>query len=525
MNKSKYNYASNEHALQLIKQAKSRQMIDHVGAQYMESKGVLVFAKQVGSNIALIRSSGQVEFVKPDIDRIIPTRSNFTLDGLARFARGENVSLGCAAEELAALLDRHMVFPANWQPKIVALWIVGTYMHMMFAFYGYIHATSASRRCGKSTLLEIISETGYNATPVSASPTPAFVFRDSDMNNATLIFDEAEHLAQTNNPEASYMTTLLNVGFKRGASVPRVIDASENQIKDFNAYGPKALASIKSLAGTTEDRTIKITLLRKPVSLRLPRFDSHKSAAQLAKLRDDLHIAVLRSAPDVLACYHATESLPIPVYLDDRARDILEPLFAIAQVVDKQNQNDHYTSALISASADIAKSRDGDDYEERKIRAAIKVLMEVTADGAAYLTSEKLLETFTGQGDSDLKYVKTVAQAQKLARSLGFESASHRVLGLDKPLRCYKIDRSAVTDIAERYASDETRTFDITGCNAEGEPQSPSPATDVTDVTPVTPDLGNIYSDREILQMWHENAKPYKPLLEKLKPGEILEIA
>jgi hypothetical protein len=54
--------------------------------------------------------------------------------------------------------------------------VVGTFLHVTFAFFGYLHITSASKRCGKSLLLELLSYVCFNATRTATDPSPAFIF-------------------------------------------------------------------------------------------------------------------------------------------------------------------------------------------------------------------------------------------------------------------------------------------------------------------------------------------------------------
>ena len=56
----------------------------------------------------------------------------------------------------------------------------------------------------------------------------------------------------------------------------------------------------------------------------------------LARLRDDLHLVALEHASNVVAWYDCAEELPIPDQVDDRLRDILELLFAIAAAADAE---------------------------------------------------------------------------------------------------------------------------------------------------------------------------------------------
>src|SRR5439155_8786866 len=95
--------------------------------------------------------------------------------------------------ELVALLERHLVWPHPAIPWLVALWVVGTYMFEIFTYFPYLVLQSVEKRAGKTLLLEILAELGWNAV-LSAMPSAAVLFRDTHMNATTALIDEAEHL-------------------------------------------------------------------------------------------------------------------------------------------------------------------------------------------------------------------------------------------------------------------------------------------------------------------------------------------
>jgi hypothetical protein len=100
------------------------------------------------------------------------------------------------------------------------LWVVGTFLHVTFAFFGYLHITSASKHCGKSLLLEVLSYICFNATRTATDPSPASSFREVERNCGTQIFDEIERLTDADRRSRAALMAILNAGFKRDARVP-----------------------------------------------------------------------------------------------------------------------------------------------------------------------------------------------------------------------------------------------------------------------------------------------------------------
>src|SRR5262249_3953262 len=124
------------------------------------------------------------------------------------------------------------------------------------------------------------------------------------------------------------MRGILNSGHtKTAAHVIRNVEINgEHKPRRFSTWAPKAIATIRSLADTLEDRAIVVQLQRKP------------KAASVARLRkrDSEQFATLRRKAARWATDHfdkLTDPDPaIPEALNDRATDNWRPLIAIADL-------------------------------------------------------------------------------------------------------------------------------------------------------------------------------------------------
>src|SRR5258708_3702871 len=124
------------------------------------------------------------------------------------------------------------------------------------------------------------------------------------------------------------MRGILNSGHtKAAAHVIRNVEVNgEYKPRRFSTWAPKAIATIRTLADTLEDRAIVVQLQRKP------------KAATVARLRkrDSEEFAILRRqaarwAHDNFSSL--TDPEPgIPEVLNDRAADNWRPLLAIADL-------------------------------------------------------------------------------------------------------------------------------------------------------------------------------------------------
>ena len=140
------------------------------------------------------------------------------------------------------------------------------------------------------------------------------------------------------------------------------------------------LAGINRLSTTLADRSFRIILIRKRGDERLERFSPKQQGNELNRLRDDLHLAALQHAKEIANAFDRAEHFPIPAETDDPLRDILEPLFAIAQVAGRSHGNG-YTEAVVEAARQVANIRADDDSDDAGLPAALRPLKALERPG------------------------------------------------------------------------------------------------------------------------------------------------
>lgn len=232
-------------------------------------------------------------------------------------------------DEVASVLGRFVVFPSEHEAITVALFITHTYLTEAADFSPYLHVTSAERRSGKTTLIELISELAAHPF-LAASASPAAIYRglNSDDIRRTLILDEVDTIfvGRKSSDVAEALRQVLNAGTRRGSALVRRSN-ERGGLESFDVFGPKVLAGIGDLPETLRDRAIRIRLKRK-----LP-----TETVDRARYRD-LHAAALPVKERIAAW---TESIgdnlggrepELPSALSDRMQDAWEPLVALADV-------------------------------------------------------------------------------------------------------------------------------------------------------------------------------------------------
>ena len=221
---------------------------------------------------------------------------------------------------LASAIRRHVIMPASGADA-VALWIAHTWVATKFDHTPRLGVTSPVKKCGKSTLMEILRLTcrrTLKADNISASG----VFRTVEaLRPLTLLIDEADSFLGENEG----LRGVLNSGFERSGTAIRVTEVKgEQQPLQFSTFAPCALAAIGDLPPTLADRSVPIRMIRKTAGETVHKLRTGQFRADLA----DLARKAARWAGDNMAAL-ATDPA-IPDAMGDREGDISVPLLAIA---------------------------------------------------------------------------------------------------------------------------------------------------------------------------------------------------
>src|SRR5262245_4997227 len=92
--------------------------------------------------------------------------------------------------ELREVFSRHVVLP-KWGPEMLALWTVHTYAWQLREVTTYVGVSSPEKRCGKTTLLGLLSKL-VNRPLAAANISPPAMFRVIEEAEPTLLIDEAD---------------------------------------------------------------------------------------------------------------------------------------------------------------------------------------------------------------------------------------------------------------------------------------------------------------------------------------------
>src|ERR1043166_434350 len=132
---------------------------------------------------------------------------------------GDPVDGKLLLDEIVRNLTRFVVLP-RFAPETLALWIVHTYPFQLRAAPTYTALESPAHRCGKSTLVTVLSELANRAVVASNVSSPAF-YRVIEQIQPTLLIDEADTFMHGNEE----LRGILNSGYqKKTAYVLRAVN-------------------------------------------------------------------------------------------------------------------------------------------------------------------------------------------------------------------------------------------------------------------------------------------------------------
>jgi Protein of unknown function (DUF3631) len=234
----------------------------------------------------------------------------------------EEIDGDALLDSIRRVFRRYIILPKDADIAL-SLWVLHAWTMDAGDISPFIVLVSPTKRCGKTSVLILL----YFLTPKSelaSNISAAALFRYIEAVRPTLLIDEADTFVRDNEE----LRGVLDSGHtKVAANVIRSVEiAGEHKPRRFSTWAPKAIATIRSLADTLEDRSIVLTLQRKPPGSKVMRL----------RRRDSEEFATLRSKAARWAADNFDKLVDpdsaVPEALNDRAADNWRPLLAIADL-------------------------------------------------------------------------------------------------------------------------------------------------------------------------------------------------
>jgi hypothetical protein len=360
------------------------------------------------------------------------------------------IRLADVLDEITHLIDRYLLLPARGLSMLVAVWIANTYLYNAFQYCGYLALRSATPRCGKSRLLRLIAFLACGSPSITTTPTAAALFRS---NRTVLLLDEIDRLRNADKDAYGDVMAILNTGFEKGGVVERVEKGRGGEwvVKEFQTYGPKALAGIEALADTLSDRAFMVQMQRAPS--RLPRLNARRIHGQVSTLRQQMEQWALASRQAVEATY---DQLPDEVevlreFEDDRLQDISEPLIVLASLADSERPDGPAVLPRLLTGLRSAARRREPSGRERELVTVIEIIRtRLGHHDDIFIANDDLLNLC--QQREELSRIETKRALANFLRHFDLWASFNSA----KTQRGYTITREWVEQWQARYPEKET---------------------------------------------------------------------
>lgn len=232
--------------------------------------------------------------------------------------------IAIVADHIYQILDDHIA--CTEAVKVAAtLWIVMTWLIPASQILPIAWINAPEKRCGKSTLLTLMSRLSKKSLSTS-NITKSALFRSIESYKPTLFIDEIDTFINDNEG----IRGVLNAGHSRDNPYIIRCVGDDNEPVLFNVFGAKAISGIGRIPDTLIDRSISLTLRRKMKN------ESKKRVRDLpADITNTIQSKLARwSGDNMLAVKEADPVLPISI--NDRAQDNWQILFKIAMLLGEE---------------------------------------------------------------------------------------------------------------------------------------------------------------------------------------------
>jgi Protein of unknown function (DUF3631) len=330
----------------------------------------------------------------------------------------------------------------NEEATLVSIWTASTHAIDAVDYCPYLHITSPLPECGKSRLLEILETIVANPWH-TGRVTAAVLMRKIDKEHPTLLLDESDSAFNGADPQYSEaLRGLLNLGFhRRGKASVCVGQGANIGYKDFSVFGPKAIAGIGRLPATVESRSIPIALKRRMKSELLKKWRDREGWAEGAAIRERI-AAVMATKLDAL--HHARPRMPDG--LSDRAEDVLEPLFAIADLAGGEWPTPVREAALALMGQAARTAREADQHLSLELLADLQLILAADDADPEFIGTQVMLDGLKTLEDRPWpafgKTEKPITShaLSKLLKTFEIRPSGRVRVGGGKPVAAYRRD-------------------------------------------------------------------------------------
>ncbi|MEY9955316.1 DUF3631 domain-containing protein [Streptacidiphilus sp. MAP5-52] len=297
-------------------------------------------------------------------------------------------------DQLKATLARFVIMPREEALDAAVLWVTATHLQSCWQHAPRLAVVGPAKRCGKSRLLDVLTETVHDPV-ITVNSSAAAIFRSITEEPPTLLVDEADtifgsvKMAEKNEE----MRGLLNAGHQRNRPVLRVV-GNDHKPHEFHTFAMAAIAGIGDLPDTIMDRSIVVRMRRRAEGERVSPYRTKRDSPALHELR-----ALLAQWAATVADQALHLEPPLPV--EDRAADTWEPLVIVADLAGGPwpDRARHACTAMVAAEAEAEQ----DNPSNARILADLRRIFHARGEQEQLSTDEIL---FALNGDPEAPWAE-----------------------------------------------------------------------------------------------------------------------
>lgn len=263
--------------------------------------------------------------------------------------------------DLEFFLRDYVVLGTSVEYDAVAVWCAFALAIEEFDFSPRLAFWSPEKRCGKSTILELIHHLLSNSR-LTSNISAAALYRTIEKDETcTIIIDETDTIfgRYADKEKAEALRGIGNSGFKRGSTIIRC-EGNTFEPKEFRVFCPVVLAGIgtSAIPETIADRAIMIEMRRKMPHESISEYESDEIESVFGGIRSRLEKWVAENR------HLFRETQPeFPHELNARARDVWKPLLKIAENIDEE-----WRARIFNAARALSVKEDNPDDISLQLR-------------------------------------------------------------------------------------------------------------------------------------------------------------
>lgn len=236
--------------------------------------------------------------------------------------------------ELVGSYIKRFVYLTDEQAEAIAVWVCAAWLINSWVKFPHLCITSPEKRCGKTTLLTLLSHVTPEAK-FASSMSPSAMYRLIKLMQPTILLDESQSLSNTRSDSATVMKELLNSGVEKNSPVFKSDPSDMDGVIEYNLYSPKVLALIGEPDTILADRCVIIEMTRKEEELELEIYRDIHTAEEGKAIEKTLSVWAAKVKKKVVATY----STMMPQRIgNERLANLLMPLRTVLAVIGRSDK-------------------------------------------------------------------------------------------------------------------------------------------------------------------------------------------